>query len=459
MTKAQIEKCFSKINFEKFLIIYILLQPIIDVATSLCIRFINPQLTVGIFVRSLFLGFTLIYSFIVADKKWRKILFVYFFIVLLYLILFFVNNTLSIGFTLIISQLKSIIKIFYFPILLIAFIPIMTKINFNKKYIKYLIYGLFGYTSILSITAFFGIAFDSYANGSGYGKNGLFYAANEIGTILCILMPFLFLNIINIEPIKPTKQKFIEIFTLIFVIISSLWMGTKVPFLGLVLSLLVSFGICIINIIKKINIKKYLYKSIIPLIILLIIFSIISYSPIGMNLGISINKIIKISQTNNSQNNIKNNSLAQSNIETVVLSSRDIYFNNTLTDYKNSSTISKFLGIGYINNENDQILQRKTIEIDYFDILFSNGIIGFLIFFAPLFISLLYIAILLWKKKNMLFENNIIFYLYSILISLTIAGLSGHVLTAPAVSFYLAFIINQLIIILKSKKENLENAK
>lgn len=456
MIKAQIEKCFLKINFEKILIIYILLQPIIDVATSLCIRFINPHLTVGIFIRSLFLGFTLIYSLSVADKKWRKILFVYFFIVLLYLILFFANNLLNFGLILIVSQLKSIIKIFYFPILLIAFIPIMNKINFNKKY---LIYSLFGYTSILAITALSGTGFNSYANGSGYGKNGLFYAANEIGTILCILMPFLLLSIININPIKSTKQKFLEILTLIFVIISSLWMGTKVPFLGLILSLLVSFGICIINIIKKINIKKYLYKSIIPLIILLIIFFTISYSPIGKNLGISINKIIKISESNNSKNDIKNNSLAQSNIETVVLSSRDIFFNNTLNDYKNSSIISKFIGIGYISNENGQFSQRKTIEIDYFDILFSNGIIGFLIFFAPLFALLLYVSILIWKKKRLLFENNIIFHLYSVFISLTVAGLSGHVLTAPAVSFYLALILNHLIIILKNKKENRKNAK
>ncbi len=455
MNKTQEKKCFSKINFEKFLIIYILLQPIIDVATSLCVRFVNPYFTIGILIRSLFLVFTLIYSFAIANKKWRKIIFIYCLTLLLYIILFFANNTLNIGFTSIVSQFKSIIKIFYFSILLIAFVPIMNKIYLDNKY---LIYSLFGYTAILCITTFCGIAFDSYADGSGHGKNGLFYAANEIGTILCILMPFLFLNLINTKSIKSSKQsskqKIIELITLVFVIISALWMGTKVPFLGLILSLLVVFGVCIINIIKKKNIKSYLYKITGIILLFFIIFSVISYSPIGKNLGISINKIIKISKTDNTENNVPDKSSStQSNIETVVLSSRDIYYDNTLDEYKNSSLSSKILGIGYLSNENGQISQRKNIEIDYFDILFSNGIVGFIIFFIPVFGLLLYIATLLWKKKNMLFKNDVMFYIYSIFIAFVIAGLAGHVLTAPAVSFYLALTINQLINILKSKEE------
>ena len=258
------------------------------------------------------------------------------------------------------------------------------------------------YTSILSVTFFLGIAFDSYANSSGYGKNGLFYAANEIGTNLCILMPFLFLNLINYNLKNSKKKLIVGLITLIFVIISCLSMGTKVPFLGLILSLLVAFGICIINIIKRKNIKDYLYKIGSIILIFFIIFNVISFSPVGKNLGISINRISKISNT---ENKVADDSTSTSeNIETVVLSSRDIYYDNTLNEYKNSSTISKFLGIGFVSNENNKISERKSIEIDCFDILFSTGIIGFIIFFAPLFIILLYIS----KKLSSLFPTDTI---------------------------------------------------
>lgn len=424
--------------------LYIILQPLIDLITSICVRYINPYFTFGILIRSLFLIFTLIYALFISNKKWKKIIFVYCSILALYITIFFINTIINNGTTLIISQFKSIIKVFYFSILLVSFIPIIKETNINTNY---LIYSLLGYTSIISITTILGIGFDSYANGSGYGKNGWFYAANEIGTILCILTPFLLLNLINVATIKNkkklVKQKIIELVTLLFVVISSLWMGTKVPFLGLIFSLFVSLGVCIINIIKKQNRKIYSFKIIGILILFLIIFGVISYSPVGKNLGISINKIINISENNSK-------SQSHSNIKTVVLSSRDIYYDNTLKEYKNSSIISKLFGIGYITNQDNQILERKNIEIDYFDILFSNGILGFIIYFAPLFIILIYIIKLLWNKKNMIFENNIIFYIYSIFISLIIARLSGHIFTAPAVSFYLALIISQLMIILKN---------
>lgn len=447
MTKSQIQKFASIINFENFLIIYILLQPFIDVATSLCVRFINSYFTIGIFIRTLFLLFTLIYSFSISDKKWKRIIFIYCILLFIYFILFFLNLYFNIGFFMIITQFKSLIKIFYFSILLITLFPIMKKIHFDNKH---LVLTLLEYTSILCISLFLGIAFDSYANGSGYGKNGLFYAANEIGTTLCILTPFLFLNLANFN----FKNFIIDLITLIFIIISALWMGTKVPFLGLLLSLLLTLGVCIINIIKRNKIKEYFCKIGSILLIFFVIFNVISYSPVGKNLGISFKKISNISKSTNNENKISDSPASKKqNVESVILSSRDIYYDNTLKEYKNSSTISKLLGIGFVSNQNGFSSERKSIEIDYFDILFSTGIIGFIIFFIPLIIFILYIFKLLWYKKYLIFENHIIFYIYSIFIGLIIARLSGHVLTAPAVSFYLALIINKLICILNNKEE------
>ena len=239
-----------------------------------------------------------------------------------------------------------------------------------------------------------------------------------------------------------------EIITLIFVVFSSLWMGTKVPFIGLILSLIVAFFICVINIIKKEDIKLYFCKIVAIILLGLIIAGTIRYSPIGHNLGISIDKLNKISNSYNELNNtIEKPDIPKA--ESVVLSNRDLFYDNTLKEYKSSSIVSKLIGIGFLQSQNDQIVPRKNIEIDYFDILFSNGIIGFIIYFTPIAIALFYIVKLILDKKYMIFENNIIFYMYSIFIVLAIARLAGHMFTAPAVNIYLAITINKLISVLK----------
>jgi len=479
----------NKINFLKILMIYILTQPIIDMATSLCVRYINPSFTVGIIIRSLFLLFLLLYAFFIANKKWKKIMLCYCLALFIYIVMFYINTSANMTLSTIISQFKSIIKIFYFPILLIVFVPIIK--NMDSKYLKY---TLFGYTAIMFITTVSGIAFDSYANGSGEGKNGLFYAANEIGIILSILMPFLLLSITNYKE-KTNTNKIFDFICIIFVIFSALWMGTKVPFLGLILSLLLTMIICIIYIIRKKYIRFHLHRMIGTILILIIIFSFVGKTPVGKNLGISLKSIAKSfevkygqeitndvlqskdDKTTNSNTQLKENKITNSstqpkedkttnsnskpkenkvnsNLETIVLSSRNIYYKNTLSDYRESSIMSKILGIGFIDSENGKSFERKYIEIDYFDILFSTGILGAILCFTPLIIALLYIVKLLWIKKVLIFRKDVLFYGYAIGIALIIARMAGHVFTAPAVSFYLALIINQLISILKDESKN-----
>jgi len=63
------KKILSKINFNSILILYIILQPIIDIITSLCVRNISETLTFGIFIRTFFLIYLTIYTFFKVDKK------------------------------------------------------------------------------------------------------------------------------------------------------------------------------------------------------------------------------------------------------------------------------------------------------------------------------------------------------------------------------------------------------
>ena len=106
----------------------------------------------------------------------------------------------------------------------------------------------------------------------------------------------------------------------------------------------------------------------------------------------------------------------------------------------------------YTSLENDEVQERKLVEIDYFDVFFCQGIVGTIIYIIPLatiaFISLKrFFAKFIINIKNHLLTLTI----YSVLIGLGIALMAGHVFTAPAVSTVLVLIILELIAILYEK--------
>ena len=61
----------GKIDMKEIIIVYILLQPIIDVITSFLVRSVSEVLTLGIIVRTLFMIFVAIYSLIISEKKYK----------------------------------------------------------------------------------------------------------------------------------------------------------------------------------------------------------------------------------------------------------------------------------------------------------------------------------------------------------------------------------------------------
>ena len=78
MISIQKSRFFNKINFQNIFIVYILLQPIIDIITSLCIRNISETLSLGIVIRVFFMLFVMIYSIIKVPKKDKIKLIIYY---------------------------------------------------------------------------------------------------------------------------------------------------------------------------------------------------------------------------------------------------------------------------------------------------------------------------------------------------------------------------------------------
>lgn len=250
------------------------------------------------------------------------------------------------------------------------------------------------------------------------GSIGWFYTANEVGAIISILMPFYLNEIIN------KKNKPIIFLSIIIIFYTLTTMGTKGP--------LLSFGIILIyyfikyykKIIKE---KKYKTLGIMTtsfIIVILALIMIIPKTTFYKNIIIHLDflKVEKISD-------FKNPKI----IDHFIFSQRLTFLNNTVKIYNKSPISSKLLGIGYIDNYGTDQVSMKMIEMDYFDILFRQGIIGIVIIFGG-------IVMTINKKKRTKKINDV--YLLSLFLSIILALLTGHVITSPSVSIYVALIID-----------------
>ena len=103
-------------------------------------------------------------------------------------------------------------------------------------------------------------------------------------------------------------------------------------------------------------------------------------------------------------------------IDRFVFSDRLSFLKNTEKKYAASSIEEKLLGIGYIDKESKK--EDKVIEMDFFDIYYRAGLLGFILVLIPLFIRTKKL-----KKKNDLEK-------FSMIIALLISFLAGHVLTS-----------------------------
>lgn len=445
MISLQKSRFFNKINFQNIFIVYILLQPIIDIITSLCVRNISETLSLGIVVRVLFMLFLMIYSIIKTQKKDRVKLIIYYSCVALYGIAYLVNSYLKYNFSMIFTQIKGIIKVFYFPIILVSLYEIYKEKNFTS-FEKYLNISLIVYISTIIICRIFSVGYPTYPNNDKFGSIGLFYAGNETSAILAMLAPICFWKLIN------ENFNIINIIVCVATIFAMLEIGTKVSALSIFVLLGLSFVLAGIKMFTKG--RKTIYKQFIAISLMIILsFSFVAYTPAGKNTGIGITWGKSSSGSPITQP--KPSKPKSEETQTELLSGRNNYLKNTFKKYNESSILTKLTGTGYISySEKKGMHESKLVEIDYFDIFFCHGILGTLIYIVPLIL----IAISLFKKLFSNFVVNIknnytIFELYGILIGCGIALLAGHVFTAPAVSIFLVINILELFNTLKSKED------
>ena len=379
-------------NISKIILIFIFLQPIIDLLTSISINYLHLTISVGIVVRSLFL--VLIIYYYVFIRKISKKQLMYLLGILVFSLSFIIFIYLSkepMG-----SNIVSLIKYLYFIILLILIDSKDLKISKRNLFYIALIYIL-----LIFVPRMLSFDFNSYREGN-IGSVGIFNSGNEINAILIFLLPIYLTNLL--------KEQSLAYRLIFFAVMAyvSLLTGTKV----------LLFFFLLITLIKILpEAKKLSNKA-----------KIVSLIGVGITCALLVILIPKTNFYHNIVLSLEYNNInsfkdifSYNFLNNVIFHERLTFLVNNFNIYINSGIRSILFGIGLTSNS----ILLKEVEMDLYDILITFGIIGTLLLVIPVIKYL----ISLNKQDKDLIIGTIFLLIVSII--------SGHVLLSPAVSIYL----------------------
>lgn len=404
---------YIKKNINNIISIFILIGPILDLLTGICIHTLKISFTIGIIVRVLFLLFICIVTIFIFKKK--KLIIPYL-IIGLYFILYILGIILfkKIG---LFYEIQGLVKVFYFPIVFLSLYSIKDKVDIDNKI---LIKTVCLYLILILIPTALGIGYKTYEITKA-GTLGFFNSANEISGIISILTPIMFIMI------KDKKNLLLKVLLGIVYLIVILMMGTKTPLLALFFTIGVYLGYLIIE-----SIKNKEYKRII------ITFSILIVGVLGLILVLPRTNFYKNIKTHLDFLEVEHVTDVFKDKELIdhfIFSQRLTFLEKENKLYSKSNLYLKVFGIGYLKDNGEE---SKMIEMDYFDIFYHHGIIGFLIYFS--------IIIYLIGKKikfNKSYEG--LMLKTSFLLIIILSFFTGHIITAPAVSIIVTTILLKII--------------
>ena len=144
-------------------------------------------------------------------------------------------------------------------------------------------------------------------------------------------------------------------------------MGTKTPLLIFILTLGLSIVYLFINYMKQKEYKKIFISSLITLIGIIALLGIIPQTNFYKNIKTHL-KFLKIKDVTEVIEK-------EEYIDHFIFSQRLTFLKKEKKIYQKANNYQKLFGIGYLENGKE----TKRIEMDYFDIYYSHGIVGFIL--------------------------------------------------------------------------------
>ncbi len=407
-----------KDRLKNLVYIFILIGPLVDLLTSVMIRVYDFNFTIGVIFRGIFLLIMLIYIIFFNKSKYKKISLIYIGLLALFSCIYLLLRES------IFTEFKYLFKYLYFPITLIGLVNLNDETKFNTKLlVKILQINVIVYAVLVFIPIITNTSFSSY-DGLNLGYIGWFYSANEIGAIFTLLYPFTFYILYK-------NRSIISLILMLLVIFSMSLIGTKTPFIAMILSNLI-FGLYFLSKRKKLGIKPFVSVIIATLLIIV------------MSPSFSVTSNMKKTL------NIKENPEA-------ALSKRDEFLDDIRLIDDEVGTEYKIVGLGFTQNEDikDEKI-TKLIEMDFHDVYYRFGVLGFLLYFLPTLI-IFYFTIKKVIKLKFRLGLDLLIYGFCTGITMFVSMLAGHILGSPAVSIYLSLMLLFLIKEITNEKIELKD--
>lgn len=400
-----------KNNLSKIISIFILIQPVLDLITGICLHVFSLNLTIGIIIRMLFLLFIMYATTFIYKKKLSLI---YYLIVTFYSIIYLINigtNSHLFG------QVQGLLRVFYFPLLLVSFYDLKDEIKISTAT---LFTTLTLYLIFIFIPMTLNLGFKSYEITKS-GTLGYYNSANEISGIISILTPIVFMLF------NSKGKSILKVIYILLYLVVILTIGTKTPLLSLLITIGMTFIYIMIKSYKDKKYKRILSSFIIIVIGIISLIILIPKTNFYKNIKVHLD-FLKVEDVTDIMDN-------GNLIDHFIFSQRVTFLTDRKSIYDNATFQEKLFGIGYYYNGK----KDKQVEMDYFDIYLNHGIIGFIIFFSVY----LYVLVQTTKIKRKL-NFNLYMLNVSMLLILFLSLFTGHIITAPAVSLIVVVIIMML---------------
>jgi hypothetical protein len=449
-------------NQTKFLIYFVaflILQPVLDVLTAGSILLLNSSITIGLVMRFAYMA--LMGVFLIWMARSNKLARGY--------IVYLVGLAVVIGINIFLNmdvknpyylfqELKFFNKVVYFHIVFLGLMIVYKQLqardwDIEKHTTKYMWLSGLIIGAIFIIAQVTGTSLSNYAH-SKVGYSGWFYAGNEIGAIMAIVLPILALYAIE----RTTKVKK-PWFWIPFVMLSlgMLALGTKVGYGGILVVLLsVLIGSIIMYVFMRLKTDQVKSNLMISFGLIVLLAASTPFTPVFGNMYAHLGILdISFGDSADEEPLLDDNGeeiideepeITEEQIQNLIFSSREKYEKEFNIDFNSSPISQQLFGMGFAGNyvEPEPGKDLKMIEMDFHDLFYSFGWIGFIYLMGPFF----------WYTGKFLFHflTNIkthftyLYILYGVafLLAVGIAYTAGHVLTAPAVSIYIAAILAML---------------
>lgn len=436
----------NKIYNNEIISRFIVLQPIIDIVTSLLINELSMSISLGMLIRFLFLVYAGIYLLKSKNKK-----------ILTFLVLLFIycitsligNYYVKTGFS-IFTHLVFLVKMVYFPVTLLFFYTYFKakKLLNSKVFIHISI--IMGLSLILSLIT--NTSYCSYVEVKKCIKGGVvgwFNSANEISVILSSLLGLTLINYLK-------KGKKLSYIVMLIVVAFLCVIGTKTAILAIVGILLTYVVYYLLSLIKG-KYKIIMFKrvlSVLPILIVLIL--LINVLPIHYNLVESYKyastELIKekeneyeTDQKEEYESKYEEENKNEIIYNQIIFQGRSDYIAANKKIYLKSSIFSKLFGITNQGNYYENNAPFRINERDFHDSIMLYGIVGFILIMILPFVIFVKIIINIKKNIEVLLNDEFIILGITTGLVLGISYLAGHVLFQPAVCIYFSYLIVALI--------------